>query len=296
MSSGNPPEKSTQSKGRSLGAEFYKEAEPRRVNLGCGTLIILFLLVATAGKFLPYRDKSAATPPSSSKAKSVTIRPKPELPSGTNKTAYSEPSESTRQYDTSTKKPMSDRAVEILTGLLSQLQGLVAPEERKVRNSLTAKPPVLNKPTLSQESSPSVSANVSKKPVPTDGPALSAEPRSPSRTHFPQSKVESGVTGREEAPTAPSTKARAPSPIPGKSVVFNSPWDHSVAQVEGYLKRRMHDASSMEILEWGRVSLTDRGGYQVRCTFRSKNVLGNYATQSKVFVMNKDGEVIDIRD
>lgn len=296
MSPRNPPEKSVESKGRSRDATFSDEVEPKRLNLGCGTLIVLFLLVATAGKFLPYRDKTSAAPQTNQKAQSVTSRPKLELPSGGKKAASSESPESTPKSGTSTKKPISDRAGEVLAGLVSQLQDLVGPEEKKVRNSPPAKPPVVKKPPLSQESAPPVSANVSKKPVSTDAPTSSAEPRSISRIHPPQPQVEPGWPMREESPAGPSPKAMAPSPVPGKSVVFNSPWDQSVAQVERYLKRRMHDASSMEILEWGKVSLTDRGGYQVRCTFRSKNVLGNYATQSKVFVMNKDGEVIDIRD
>ena len=296
MSPKNPPEKSIESKGRSGDAAFSEEVEPKQLNLGCGTLIVLFLLVATAGKFLPYRDKSSAAPLKNQKVQPVTSLPKPELPSGGKKAASSESAESSPKSVTSTKKPISDRAGAVLAGLVSQLQDLVGSEEKKVRNSPPAKPPVMKKPTTSLESAPPVSVNVSKKPVWTDAPTSSAEPRSPSRIHPPQPQFEPGGTGREETPAGPSPKAKAPSPVPGKSVVFNSPWDQSVAQVERYLKRRMHDASSMEILEWGKVSLTDRGGYQVRCTFRSKNVLGNYATQSKVFVMNKDGEVIDIRD
>lgn len=296
MSPRNPPEKSIESKGRSRDAAFSEEVEPKRLNLGCGTLIVLFLLVATAGKFLPYRDKSSAAPQTNQKAQSVTSRPKPELPSGGKKAVSPESAESTQKSGTSTKKPISDRAGEVLAGLVSSLQDLVGPEEKKVRNSPPSKPPVVKKPSLSQESAPPDSANVSKKPVLTDVPTSSAEPRSPSQIHRPQPQFEPGGAGREETPAGPSPKAGAPSRLPGKSVVFNSPWDQSVAQVERYLKRRMHDASSMEILEWGKVSLTDRGGYQVRCTFRSKNVLGNYATQSKVFVMNKDGDVIDIRD
>jgi hypothetical protein len=296
MSPRNSPEKSIESKGRSRDAAFSEEVEPKRLNLGCGTLIVLFLLVSTAGKFLPYRDKSSVAPQTNQKAQSVTSRPKPELPSGGKKAVSSESAESTPKSGTSTKKPISDRAGEVLAGLVSSLQDLVGPEEKKVRNSPLSKPPVVKKPSLSQESAPPDSANVSKKPVLTDATTSSAEPRSPFRIHPPQPQLEPGGAGREETPAGPSPKAGAPSPLPGKSVVFNSPWDQSVAQVERYLKRRMHDASSMEILEWGKVSLTDRGGYQVRCTFRSKNVLGNYATQSKVFVMNKDGDVIDIRD
>ena len=296
MSPRNPSEKSTESKGRSREAEFSDEVEPRRVNLGCSTLIVLFLLVATAGKFLPYRGKSSVAPQRSQQAKAVTAQPKPEFSSGGKKTSSSESEESSLRSAASAKKPITDRAAEVLTGLVFRLQDLVGSGDKKGKISSATKPPEVKKPSLSQESAPQVSTNVSKKHALTDGPTLSGEPRSPSLINPPQLQVKPSSNGLKEAPASQAQSARAPLPSPGKSVVFNSPWDQSVAQVERYLKRRMHDASSMEILEWGKVSSTNRGGYQVRCTFRSKNVLGNFATQSKVFVMDRDGEVIDIRD
>lgn len=102
----------------------------------------------------------------------------------------------------------------------------------------------------------------------------------------------------------PPVRERAgPSPVlagqdPSGSVsgaVINSPWNGSVEQVERYLKRHMHDADSMEFIEWGAVRQT-RQGYEVRCTFRSRNVLGKVATQSKNFMLTPEGEVSDIRD
>ncbi|MGZ8217213.1 hypothetical protein [Methylomagnum sp.] len=75
-----------------------------------------------------------------------------------------------------------------------------------------------------------------------------------------------------------------------RPVVFNSPWNNSVWQVERYVKRSLHDAASFEALEWGKVIGTTKG-YQVRCKYRSKNLLGVYATQTKTFLLNKNGEV-----
>lgn len=80
-----------------------------------------------------------------------------------------------------------------------------------------------------------------------------------------------------------------------RSIVFNNPWNGSVWQVERYLKRHLHDTTSFEALEWGQV-VESAKGYQVRCKFRSKNVLGIYATQSKLFLLNKSGEVYAVRD
>lgn len=80
-----------------------------------------------------------------------------------------------------------------------------------------------------------------------------------------------------------------------RPVVFNSPWNRSVWQVERYVKRGLHDAASFEALEWGKVAGTAKG-YQVRCKYRSKNVLGVYATQSKTFLLDKKGEVYAVKN
>ena len=84
-------------------------------------------------------------------------------------------------------------------------------------------------------------------------------------------------------------------PAAKKNVVFNNPWDDSVDQVARYLKRHTHDADSMEFLEWGKVKASERG-YQVRCKFRSRNVLGRYAVQNKLFLLDRQGNITEIKD
>jgi hypothetical protein len=95
--------------------------------------------------------------------------------------------------------------------------------------------------------------------------------------------------------TAKSASSGSRMAVEGRDPVFNNPWNHAVAPVERYLKQHVHDAASIELLEWGQVEVTPHG-YQVRCVYKSKNVLGKMATQSRLFVMDREGKVIDIRD
>jgi hypothetical protein len=78
-------------------------------------------------------------------------------------------------------------------------------------------------------------------------------------------------------------------------VVFNNPWDRSVWQVERYIKKHLYDAGSYEAVEWGAVSVTAKG-YQVRCKFRSKNLLGATVLQSKQYYLSAKGDVYAVRD
>jgi hypothetical protein len=95
---------------------------------------------------------------------------------------------------------------------------------------------------------------------------------------------------KSNTPKAPDK----PAPRTG-AVVFNDPWTGSVSQVERYLKRTLHDAASFEALEWGPVAETGQG-YRVRCTYRAKNLLGVYATQTRTFLLNRNGEVVAVKD
>lgn len=285
MSPRNSEENPTEPKARSRAAEVPQEQEPNRVNLGCGTLVVLFLLVATVGKFLPYRDKTAAiaTP---SKTQSAGHKAKSEASVASKKSARPGSTEPPSTADLPSKEAITERASEVFSGVMSQLLNWVKPDVEKPSGALAVRGPVAPKTSSVRE----IKSTLARAAVPD----VSEAPRQPTKAD-PVNRRE--AEGRAQADGIPSTvEPKFASPAPGKSQVFNSPWDNSVSQVERYLKRRMHDASSMEVLEWGKVSPTDRGGYQVRCTFRSKNVLGNYATQSKVFVMDRAGEVIDIRD
>jgi hypothetical protein len=80
-----------------------------------------------------------------------------------------------------------------------------------------------------------------------------------------------------------------------RNIVFNNPWNGSVWQVERYLKRRLYDAASFEPIEWGPV-VGNAKGYRVQCKFRSKNVLGVYATQTRTFFLDRNGEVYAVKD
>lgn len=103
----------------------------------------------------------------------------------------------------------------------------------------------------------------------------------------------------------PSDTARKPPPAPDKKptaretkapvMVANSPWDGSVRQAERYLKNSQYDTASFEAIEWSPVTET-KGGYQVRCKFRSKNVLGVYVVQTKTVLLNKFGEVYAVKE
>lgn len=80
-----------------------------------------------------------------------------------------------------------------------------------------------------------------------------------------------------------------------KPAVVNSPLDQSVEQVLVYLKRNTHAADSIKVLEWGRVK-AKKCGYEVRCKYQSKNVLGMLSNQERLFVLNEDGVITDVRD
>jgi hypothetical protein len=97
-------------------------------------------------------------------------------------------------------------------------------------------------------------------------------------------------------PARPNAAKLPEKPAPREgAVIFNDPWTGAVSQVERYLKRSLYDASSFEALEWGPVSATGKG-YKVRCTYRAKNVLGVYATQTRTFLLNRNGEVYAVRE
>jgi hypothetical protein len=122
--------------------------------------------------------------------------------------------------------------------------------------------------------------------------SMAEQPRSEERTAKLSPSTDNGPIEAESTSGAAST---IPAATSGKDLVFNNPWDHSVDQVVRYLKRHTHDADSMEFLEWGKVKSSE-WGYQVRCRFRSKNVLGRYAIQSKLFLLDKQGNVMEIQD
>lgn len=78
----------------------------------------------------------------------------------------------------------------------------------------------------------------------------------------------------------------------GSVTVKADPFDHSVRQVEHYLKRSYLNApSSYESVEWGPLTQNDDGTYTVSHTYRAKNGFGGVITESKVFVIDRNGKV-----
>ena len=274
------------------------------MNLGCGTLIVLFALIAAAGKFLPHGEKaesalahgkhaearfeqSSNQPPKSLDHTPKNGATKPMVPPKSSQDSKAQPLEPTAVLDhfmglfkswveknteqggsqPPPKKDASEFSKVLETGIdaFGKMAEKGIEEAGGVRTVSSMKAPALNAPALTHGS-----AEVAGKP--DVGPKVQA------------------LHGQHEG-GLPTGKAV----VPGKDAVFNSPWNRSVDQVERYLKHHMHDAASLEILEWGDV-VSNPKGYEVRCTYKSKNVLGKWATRTSIFVLNSEGTVTDIKD
>ncbi len=267
------------------------------LNLGCGTLIVLFVLVATAGKFLPHgsretesqRHDPPATQASKPQADRSAVRPAPLAATVSAPPVPREPAKNN-------PRPAPDNQ-----GGLADFEALVsslALELGKLIDAGTAPAAEgIQHPVRKEAPSNRVSTPV-ESPVRTSPSGQVPAPRLPASALTSAGPAGSGSGSlTRPVPESPMGVDASPEAVarPGKEAVFNSPWDQSVEQVDRYLRRHTHDAASMEVLEWGKVLVTPQG-YQVRCSFRSKNVLGKLATQSKLFVLDKRGEVTDIRD
>ena len=85
--------------------------------------------------------------------------------------------------------------------------------------------------------------------------------------------------------------------------VFNSEWDSSVSQVVDYLKNvYLNDPDSYKSISWSAVvKLNDTketgfACYQVRHRYRAKNGFGGYATEEKVFKLDYQGNIVEVKD
>lgn len=78
--------------------------------------------------------------------------------------------------------------------------------------------------------------------------------------------------------------------------IENSVWDNSVWQVEKYLKKHLKDPKSYEGIEWSKVTKNDSGQFMVRHKYRAKNSLGGYVVSNQVFMMDSNGNVIEVID
>ena len=288
-------------KGKSARSPAGVAADNRgpRLNLGCGTLVVLFLLIATAGKFLPHQGRDtpvSARPERLPPAKPVKrIQPpaeptetksvvKPALPHKTLAIESKKPESRQPPANPAPSAPapvpkVSDNAwPDVLTGLLTELEKRVKTESKAPSREAAKSPPAR-----------AVSSGLEGEPP------QSAKPRTSATTVEPTRSERSPVKSPAEPETRVWEPAGGPKSAVGKPKVINSPWDQSVEPVKLYLKRHIHDADSLEVLQWGKVKATARG-YEVRCKYRSKNVLGQYATQDRLFVLDADGVVTDVRD
>ena len=310
MSARQPGGEAARGKSARSPAGVAADTRGPRLNLGCGTLVVLFLLIATAGKFLPHQGRDTPVsakpdrlppakpvkriqPPAEQPAPKSVVKPAPAP--GTPPIESKKPE--TRQPPANPATPTPAQAPvpkasgkawpDVLTGLLTELEKRVKPEPRAPSRE-PAKSPTARAISSELDGEPSQSAK-SKPGVATP------KPRAPAATaESPRSERSPG-----KSPAEPETRvwepAGGPKPAVGKPKVINSPWDQSVEPVKLYLKRHIHDADSLEVLQWGKVKATARG-YEVRCKYRSKNVLGQYATQDRLFVLDADGVVTDVRD
>ncbi len=96
-----------------------------------------------------------------------------------------------------------------------------------------------------------------------------------------------------EAETARATKTKKVEKVE-TAVVFNSPWDGGVYQVERYLKDNLKDPDSYESITWYNV-ITIGTGFRVMHKYRAKNSFGGYAISQKVFTLDSKGSVIGVK-
>ncbi len=87
------------------------------------------------------------------------------------------------------------------------------------------------------------------------------------------------------------------------ATVTNSSWDASVYQVENYLKNKyLSDPDSYKSISWSEVvKLTESkekgfACYQVRHKYRAKNAFGGYVVEEKLFKLDIEGNIVDVRD
>ena len=303
---GKEPGRSPSPRASSAGTGGTGGGSPR-LNLGCGTLIVLFLLIATAGKFLPHHGRDTPVsakperappakpvkriqPPAEPAAPKPVVKPAPSVKPPINETKPKAP-ESAPRPATPAPTPVprvADKAwPDVLSSLLTELEQRVKPETQTPSREATKSPPAKPVPPRPEAARPQ---SDSPKPGIATPKARASAANADSRP---------GERSPGKSPAEPETRvwepAGSPKPAAGKPKVINSPWDQSVEPVKLYLKRHIHDADSLEVLQWGKVKATAHG-YEVRCKYRSKNVLGQYATQDRLFILDADGVVTDVRD
>lgn len=257
------------------------------MNLGCGTLIFLVILVVVSGNLIPHGEGSgdkgkrqeASVSSQESAQKGMIQKGRP--PEGKSS------SEEAEQPHLQGQDP-----TRILEGWVRQfslwvgeghLEASLGPLAERVSNSLKA----MDVEHLVEGAQGVMQADRRQPPNPK---GVEAQDRSvPVQNGRPEAISKSSQVP-SEAPVPGRSEAR-----PGKHLVFNNPWSRSVDQVERYLKDHVHDPSSIEFLTWGQVAVTG-SGYEVRCEYRTRNVLGKSTQQSQLFILDREGRVTDVRD
>lgn len=250
------------------------------MNFGCGTLLVLLILVVAAGNLIPHGGdvpvKKKEVPESMSARARDGARMN-QVPSGKGEAgvpgakAPVEPDDPVRSLK---------EAFGGLGSLLAQLPAQFEAYRQILPNSfqMPDMAGALNNETLSR-----IKGEV-------QGFASKASALSP------PGLVQGGESGKGTVPDLAGSRAEVPEARPGRHAVYNNPWAQSVDQVEHYLRDHVHDPSSLEFLRWGKVEVSPSSGYQVRCDYRTKNVLGKITEQSQLFVLDQEGRVVDVRD
>jgi len=190
-------------KGKSARSPAGDAADNRgpRLNLGCGTLVVLFLLIATAGKFLPHQGRDtpvSAKPERLPPAKPVKrIQPlaEPPAPKSVVKPAPAPGTPAIESKKPESRQPPANPATlapapvpkasgkawpDVLSGLLTEVEKRVKPEP-KAPSREPAKSPTARAISSGLEGEPAQSAK-SKPGVATPKPRASAATAEPTRS------------------------------------------------------------------------------------------------------------------
>jgi hypothetical protein len=177
------------------------------------------------------------------------------------------------------RDPLRLGCAPLITGIcLVALLGKLLPHEPRRSSAQQAEPGV------ARPAPPEAKAVQPERRLPP--PDLSAKP----------SEASKPAAAKSKAATPDAAKPGIASLV-DRAIGSNGPWNGGglLKQAERYLKNSLYDAASFEALEWGSV-VESKKGYQVRCKFRSKNVLGVYVTQSKTVLLAKSGEAYALKD
>jgi hypothetical protein len=248
------------------------------MNFGCGTLIVLMILVVVAGKLIPHGPAASSQAAQSSGKAQIANAPVPreKVIKPSPRVIEESQTPSFEAMLSALKTWVDEKATEAEQNVLTRA---ALPAGAGPAAEVLAK--------VGEEAKTLVTQRIAEVTSPPEVPSPPAPPE--------KAKGKSAPVHPGPAHPVVSSTSGAKLAVEGRDPVFNNPWNHAVEPVERYLKQHVHDAASIEVMEWGQVEVA-REGYQVRCVYKSKNVLGKMTTQSRLFVLDHTGKVIDIRD